>query len=42
MDSGEVKSLIDSKFDELDVKAQCDLWTSPRKPEGQKSLSGQV
>ncbi len=25
MDSGERKSLNDSKFEELDVKAQCDL-----------------
>ena len=30
MDSGERKSLIDSKFEELDVKAQCDLLGLPR------------
>ena len=30
MDSGERKSLIDSKFEELDVKAQCDLLALPR------------
>ena len=30
MDSGERKSLIDSKFEEIDVKAQCDLLGLPR------------
>ena len=30
MDSGEAKSLIDSKLEELDIKAQCDLLGLPR------------
>ena len=30
MDSGERKSWIDSKFEELDVKAHCDLLGLPR------------
>jgi putative transposase len=39
MDSGERKSLIDSKFEELEVKAQCDLLGLPRSTFYYRSVS---